>query len=117
MNTKLKFLLFMLGGIVLLTGAVFLWRHYFQQEKSPAKENFEKSVTGNSFENKESGVFSEQKTGERKIQENSNGVSASNSDKDADELTSENNKKFDSNEDNDEETDDGITVEIETDDE
>lgn len=114
MSAKIKYLLFASGGIVFLTGAVFLWYHYFQKENSSAKE----ITVDDQVKSKESVAASEQRS-EDKITppENSQGVPVRSSpNKDVDELSSENNKKFDSEEDDEEETDDDISVEVESDD-
>ena len=117
MNNKLKILFFALGVIVFLAASAFLWYRIYHEDlsaKQPGAGTKEIINNSSSNANKESGALPEQKPEEKRVSQES--TNSSSSDLDQDKASDENSKKFNSNKD-EEETNDGVTVEVEPDDE
>jgi hypothetical protein len=115
MNKKL---LFTFGGVIIVTAAVFLLYYYSHSENSlPQKaDTSDKKVMNDYSQNNEvDNVPSEQKPNEGKVMQESK--KNPNDDPDFDVVSNKNKEKFNSDKDEEKETDDGVTVEVESDDE
>ncbi|MFZ2192998.1 MAG: hypothetical protein WAV31_02040 [Candidatus Moraniibacteriota bacterium] len=106
-----KNFLYALGAIIFFAASAFLGYRLYHEIISSEKE-----VTSNfSQNNEENGVPSEQNPNEgRIIQESRNNSS---DDSDSDVVSNENEEKFNSDKDEEEAADDGVMVEVESDDE
>jgi hypothetical protein len=123
-----KNFLFALGGIIFFAASAFLGYRLYHEATSSQKDaaiscdqssgdcGKKKEVINDSSQNNEVGnVPSEQKPNEgRVIQESKNNSS---DDLDSDVVLNKNKEKFNSDKDDEKETDDGVTVEVESDDE
>ena len=116
MKTKFKLFFFASGTIILFGATFFLWYHYLYRGDSSVEQADTKEIIDNSSKNNEENIARpEQKTEESKVLPESKTRPGGDSDSDA--ISNENSKKFNSDEDDAEETDDGVTVEVESDDE
>ena len=111
-----KKLLFVLGGLILLAATVFLWYSYSNRTDSPEKKIDAKKEIDDLSGNNDNGDSHDKKFEEEKVSREITNENLSDI-PDPDEISNKNTAKFDSDEDEEEETDDGVTIEVETDDE
>ncbi len=116
MSKKIKIAFSIIGGVVILTTIVFLWRHFPHKSNSPSKDGAVKigeNISESDNEEEEGNTVRPAETNalQKSVAESNNNL---NPGKSLDE-DDENDAIADS--DDEEETDDNITVETESDDE
>lgn len=118
MNTKPKLLFFAIGGIILILAAAFIWYRLYQDNSKSLKTNTKEIINNSNSSkgaNEKNTQASEQTSEERPLPEGTS-VSSSKSDEEIEKTTQESDSKFNSNKD-EEDTSDGVSVEVEPTDE
>jgi predicted negative regulator of RcsB-dependent stress response len=119
MSKKIKFLALIIGGVVILAVAIFSWRYYSHQDNSVLDNKSIKTEkeTYNYSNDEEDNIArpaetdASQKSGMGSVSYDNNLSSDKSLDEDSEKIT------VDNNDEDDDETNDSITVEAESDDE